>query len=294
MDLQALYDTAPWDWPEETSKFLMSVLRDERASESDAVLAAELAGNFVVAGDEMADTLLAVIGNGRRTAQQRGTAAIALGPMLDHASIEEFDDPDMVPISEPTFNEIRKTLKKLFMDSNTPDLVRRRILEASVRAPEDWHEDAIREAYGNGDDAWQLTAVFCMGYVRGFDDEILAQLDSDLINVRCLAVEAAGNWVVEEAWDDVCAIVESTDPDKDLLLAAIGAVASIRPEEAPIVLDPLLDSEDEEIVEAVEDALMFTGNPLEDDDFDEDEFDEDADEDAQSDDEDDGKNRPKH
>jgi hypothetical protein len=49
--------------------------------------------------------------------------------------------------------------------------VRRRVLEASVRAPQDWHQEAIREAYSSGDESWRLTAVFCMRFVRGFKDQ---------------------------------------------------------------------------------------------------------------------------
>ena len=42
-------------------------------------------------------------------------------------------------------------------DSSIPKQVRRRILEASVRAPEDWHQNAIRAAYSSGDKDWMLT-----------------------------------------------------------------------------------------------------------------------------------------
>jgi hypothetical protein len=55
------------------------------------------------------------------------------------------------------------------MDASVPTDVRRRILEASVRAPQDWHRDAIRAAYASDDDVWRLTAVFCMRSVRGFE-----------------------------------------------------------------------------------------------------------------------------
>ena len=49
-----------------------------------------------------------------------------------------------------------------------------------------------------------------------------------------------------------------------LLLAAIEAVASIRPEEAPEVLDDLLDSEDEEIADAVAGAEGVVREEIED------------------------------
>jgi len=80
------------------------------------------------------------------------------------------------------------------MDVEVPKNVRRRILEASLRAPQDWHQDAIRAAYSSDDEDWNLTAVFSMRWVRGFDDQILEALDSDNQHVHYQAVLAAGNW----------------------------------------------------------------------------------------------------
>ena len=56
-----------------------------------------------------------------------------------------------------------------FMDGDIPKDVRREILEASVRAPQDWHQEAVRMAYSSDDESWRLTAVFCMCYIRGFE-----------------------------------------------------------------------------------------------------------------------------
>jgi hypothetical protein len=46
MDLKALKDTPPWDWPAGTAEKLVNVLRDEQAIESDRLLATEMAGDF--------------------------------------------------------------------------------------------------------------------------------------------------------------------------------------------------------------------------------------------------------
>jgi hypothetical protein len=69
------------------------------------------------------------------------------------------------------------------------------------------------------------------------------------------AVEAAGNWGLAGAWSHVVALVEEPATPKPLLLAAIEAVASIRPAEAPEILADLADSDDEEIAEAANDAM---------------------------------------
>ena len=138
-------------------------------------------------------------------------------------------------------------------------------------APQDWHRDAVRAAYSSDDEAWRLTAVFCMRFVRGFEKQILEALDSTNPAIHCEAVLAAGNWAVDAAWPHVAALVTSGETDKPLLLAAIDAVASIRPHEAAELLDDLADSDDEDIVAAVEDAMaMAEGAAGADDDFDDD------------------------
>ena len=68
-----------------------------------------------------------------------------------------------------------------------------------------------------------------MEYVRGFDAQILEALDSPHPDVGYHAVVAAGNWSVKAAWSYVVDVVASEDTEKSLLLAAIDAVASIRP-----------------------------------------------------------------
>jgi hypothetical protein len=153
--------------------------------------------------------------------------------VLEHADTEAFEDAEDLPISERTFHRIQEALCTLYMDASVPTDVRRRILEASVRAPQDWHRDAIRAAYSSDDDVWRLTAVFCMRSVRGFDAQILEALDSANPDIHYDAVIAAGNWEVDAAWAHVAALVTSRKTDKSLLLAAIDAVASIRPHDAP-------------------------------------------------------------
>ena len=62
-----------------------------------------------------------------------------------------------------------------------------------MRAPQDWHENAVGSAYASGDDTWKLTAVFCMRFVRGFDGQIVEELDNTDTAIELEAVLAAGN-----------------------------------------------------------------------------------------------------
>jgi hypothetical protein len=246
---------------------LLDILRDDRASASDLLLAAELAGDLTVINDELVDALLSVLRRSDRSENLRGRAAISLGPVLDHADSEGFEEADDRPITERAFHGLQESLRTLYRDADVPKEVRRRILEASVRAPRDWHEDAIRTS---GDGVWRLTAVFCMGFIRGFEEEILEALDTNDPDIHYEAVVAAGNWGLDGAWPHVAALVSSKETDKPLLLAAIDAIASIRPHEAAPMLDDLADSDDEEIATAAREAMALAAGPWGDDELDDD------------------------
>ncbi|MEJ2472488.1 MAG: hypothetical protein P8Y74_01195 [Desulfobacterales bacterium] len=266
MGLQALYDTPSWEWPQGAEELILRVLRDNGADKSDRLLAAEMAGDSVVVNDELADVLLSVLADGKAPDDLRSRAAISLGPALEYADIEwdedrgGFDDPSAVPVSEQTFREILKTLHNTYMDAATPRHVRRRVLEAAVRAPQKWQQNVIREAYSSGDADWKLTAVFCMRYVRGFDKEILDSLTSKNEDVHYEAVCAAGNWEIDAAWPHVAGLLNAAETGKRLLLAAVEAAAIIRPNAAPELLYNLMDSGDEDIVAAINEALAMTGD----------------------------------
>jgi hypothetical protein len=255
MDLKALRDTPPWDWPRDAAEEFQEILIDHQADKTDRLIAAELAGDLTVINDDLADALTAIIRSPDEPEQLRARAAIALGPVLEQADTDGFDDPDDVPISQRTFRNIQDLLQKLYFDNSIPKEVRRPILEASVRAPESWHQNAIRAAYSSGDKEWILTAVFSMRWVRGFDDQILEALKTADPEIHYQAVEAAGAWGLAAAWSHIVALVHGAATPKPLLLAAISAVASIRPAEAGSVLIDLADSDDEEIAEAVDEAI---------------------------------------
>jgi hypothetical protein len=275
MNLKTLKETPPWEWPEGTGKRFLSILRNGKAKESDRLLAAELAGDYTVINDELAHALLSILGSRDEQEELRGQAAISLGPALEQADTFGFEDADDILVSEDTFRSVQEELRKLYMDLDTPKEVRRRILEASARAPQSWHENAVRAAYSSRDEDWKLTAVFCMRFIRGFDDQILESLNSKNEDIHYEAVCAAGNWGVDAAWPHIAALVGSEKTDKDLLLAAIDAIAIIRPEEASEILVDLTHSDDEEIVEAAYEAMAMA-EPWEDEE-DEDEEDEDED-----------------
>ena len=268
MNLQVLNNTPPWEWPEGAGEFIYNVLGDKKAPLSDRVLAAQLAGDIGVMNDKMAALLLEITRDSGEPEELRCTAPISLGPALDYTEMMEFDDYDDEPtLSEEVFYEVQERLRDIYYDAGTPKNVRRRLLEGAVRAPMDWHKKAIEEAYAFNDEDWLLTAVFCMGYVKGFDDQILEALNSKNPDIYYEAVCAAGNWGIKAAWPHVQELLTKDDIDKPLLIAAINAAATISPMEAADILLELCNSDDEDIAEAADEALAMAG--MLDDDLDE-------------------------
>lgn len=197
IDLTILEVTPAWEWPANAREVLLGKLRDSQANESERLLAAELAGETVVVNEEVTKALSAIVADRGASDELRAAAAIALGPVLEEMDVYEplggsLDDLHQPPIPPHEFRRIRWELQSLYRNEDTPKLVRRRILEAAVRAPEGWQEEAVQQAYGADDGEWRVTAVFCMGHLRGFADEILKALDDPDAEVRSEAVRAAG------------------------------------------------------------------------------------------------------
>ena len=121
MDLKILQDIPPWEWPRGIGHEFLTVLRNPQAAAADRLLAADLAGDLVVMNDCLAHALLAIVGNAAEPEKLRAKAAISLGPVLEQADMDEFDDPDAVPISEKTFRKIQQSLRKVYLDPSRPE-----------------------------------------------------------------------------------------------------------------------------------------------------------------------------
>ena len=70
---------------------------------------------------------------------------------------------------------------------------------------------------------------------------------------------AAGNWGIKEAWPHVAKLLSFAGEDKALVFAAIDAASGIGLSEAIEPLEKLLDSEDDDIIDAVHEALAMLG-----------------------------------
>lgn len=262
MTIQDLLLLPPFEWPPETADLLHEVLTDRGAPAEDREVAANLAGDLVVLNEQLAADLIAIVESPEDLERVRAMAAIGLGPALEECFDEGFED---LPITEEIFDRILQTLRQVYADPSVPKLVRRRVLEGAVRAPESWQEEAVREAYATGDQEWVLTAVFAMQFMEGFEREVLESLKNPDPEIHREAVISAGAKELDEAWGHVKGLLTSHKTPKDLLIAAIEAAGYIRPEQAHDILLPFSRSQDEEIAEAATDALQIFDDIDEDD-----------------------------
>lgn len=263
-ELQKMYNTPPWDWSKTATALFLATLQDSTTDKTDRFLAAEMAGNFVVINDDLAAALLKIVEDSQESEELRSRAVISFGAALEYiyTDMDEFAEDDEYndfAVTEQMYQQIIKSLQKLYFDGTVPEIVRRRTLEASIRSPQAYHSGAVRAAYQSGEKNWLITAVFCMQYIQGFQLEILEALQSKDTELKYQAIQAAGNWGIAESWPDIRDVLSNQDADTNLLLAAIDAAVNVGHHDAMAVLSELLDrsSDNDDIIDAVHEALAM-------------------------------------
>jgi hypothetical protein len=255
--LEALQEAGVWEWPPDARATLLSVLADRDVDLDHRVLAAELSSEVAILDDELAARLLALLRAASEPEGLRAQAAVSLGPMLEYADMEGYEDDDEPSVTPPTIEKTQTLLRATYFDASAPTFLRRRALEASVRGCQAWHADVIAAAWASGDPAWQVTAVFCMQYVAGFERQIAEALESQVPEIFLEAVRTAGERGMADAWPRVSALLTAPGTPKPLLLAAIDASPNINSEQAVELLEPLTRSDDEDIAAAAEEAIVM-------------------------------------
>ncbi len=256
MTLKFLENNPPWDWPENADQIILKVLQNPSATSEDRLLAAEMAGDSVVVNKALIDALLEIINSADEAEEFRSVCTMALGPVLELLDIDELDDDQQLHDCAMLIPTI---LQPLHFDENAPDLLRRRALEASVRYEQEWHTGAITTAFNSDQIPWRRTAVFAMRFVPGFENQIMEALESDDEDTEFQAVCAADVWSIEAAWHHVLNLVCAADTEKFLRMAAIDAMASIRPHETAGVLLELDEFEDDDLVNQVHEVVAMVG-----------------------------------
>lgn len=237
--------------PRESKPALTKILRGDAP---DLKLRALEFTADLIDDDRFARLHIDLVEDDRERTDVRARAAVVLGPTLelcDYAAWETqswdsgFERP---PISQSCFREIQERLERVYRTAEAPKLVRRRVLESAVRAPQDWQRGAVRAAWNGDDPEWRRTAVFAMGRLAGFEETLEAALEADDGTIVCEAMRAAaGNASVDGITETCLAYARDDDAPLDCRLAAIEGLRFADSPEVFNLLELLTDSSDDDI-----------------------------------------------
>jgi len=232
--------------------------------------------------DDLAEAIVD-IATGQWSDDIRAEAIIALGPLIeecgddyDHALGFEWAPEYGPPVSRETFGTVVEQIRAIYDDESAPKLLRRRAFEVLVRDPQPWQRDEIRKHYASNDEEWRLTAIFGMGSMTGFEEDLLVALENSQGLQLFEAVRAVGQMAIKRAASTIRHLASSTNTDRDLRFAAILALPNVD-NDAYEFLEKLSRSKDRELAEVAREALdeVLINASVDDEDFDDEEdFDE--------------------
>ena len=116
----------------------------------------------------------------------------------------------------------------------------------------------IESAFERTDPTWVASALRAMG--RSHDErwleDVIGKLLDDDPRIKFAAVEAAGELNIQDAGPILLKMLEDEEEDDDVVAAAIWSLSQIGGDDARIYLLNLIENtEDEDLVEFLEDAL---------------------------------------
>ena len=176
--------------------------------------------------------------------------AAAAAALVTFAMLAEFGE---LPANEA--DKVQKALLTAFNNKKEQIDVRCRALEAISMLSKPQVEDMIRQAYQSDDLEFRASALCAMGRTCNSDwlSILLQELSSPYPQLRFEAARACAELEAEEA---VPRLIELTgDGDAQVQISAVEALGRIGGSEAKQALQECLDSADDAISEAAEDAL---------------------------------------
>jgi HEAT repeat protein len=180
--------------------------------------------------------------------ETRREAASALGHFVELGELER--------IPETLLRQVEAALLES-VNGNDQTIVRRRALESLGYSSRPEVATLIQSSIRRENPDWQASALVAMGLSSDerWEEQVLARLQEDNIDVRLAAVEAAGELRLSAARPLLFEVLEEEDEDQ-VSSAAIWSLSQIGGEEVRLYIQNLLDeAEDDEVVEFLEDAL---------------------------------------
>jgi HEAT repeat protein len=146
----------------------------------------------------------------------------------------------------------------LVIHSEDDSVLRKRALESLSFSSRPEISALIKSAFERVDPAWVASALRAMGrsHDERWNENVLSMLLDEDPLIKFAAVEAAGQLIIEDAVPILLQILDDEEEDDGVATAAIWALSQIGGDDARTYLVALIDqTEDEELVEFLEDAL---------------------------------------
>jgi len=142
--------------------------------------------------------------------------------------------------------------------SEDDSVLRKRALESLSFSSRPEIAALIESAFARADPAWVASALRAMGrsHDERWNENIVSMLLDEDPLIKFAAVEASGQLIIEAAVPILLQILEDEEEDDDVATASIWALSQIGGDEARTYLVALIEqTEDEDLVEFLEDAL---------------------------------------
>jgi len=142
--------------------------------------------------------------------------------------------------------------------SEDDSTLRKRALESLSFSSRSEVAALIESAFERVDPAWIATALRAMGrsHDERWNENVVSMLLDEDPQIKFAAIEAAGQLIIEAASPILLQVLEDEEVDDDVATAAIWALSQIGGDDARTYLVALIDqTEDEDLVEFLEDAL---------------------------------------
>jgi HEAT repeat protein len=182
-------------------------------------------------------------------ANVRAAAATALNLFVDLGELEE--------ITEEAYSEIQAALLESANGSDEAR-VRRHALESLGYASTNADViELIESSFDQGGNDWKTSALIAMGRSADdrWEDRVLRSMLDENNAIRKAAIQSAGLLALKSARLPLLRMLE-TEEDGDVISAAIWSLSQIGGEDVQIYIETLIDNtEDEELVEFLEEAL---------------------------------------
>lgn len=196
----------------------------------------------------------------------RAAALVALGRFVLLGEYGELPEDQVTKLHEIIIN--------LWTDEQEDLNVRRRALEAIANSSHEIVPDAIEEAYHSSERLMKISAVFAMGRScdERWNDRILREMSGLDAELRYEAARAAGEIGITEAVPLLGRLAMGND--RETQEVAIWSLGEIGGRDALRILSALADdakkAEDDDLIEAVDEAISSASLIGEDLDFDDD------------------------